>query len=134
MENLLITLLGGLKMSIIFNFPGVFTIWKYNVSHGVLILRSNKSEIRDTRVEIMFKGTRYIQLPSFFKGIEVREFVNERLTFNEDYFIGGNLLYEINFKGGNGYVIAGICCFSEDDLEHYDDGPFEFEPMGKNEQ
>ena len=49
-----------------------FQLWRYTVSHSQLLLRSTRDNDHDTRVEVLFKGVRRVDLPTSFDGLTVR--------------------------------------------------------------
>jgi len=59
------------KKVIAFDRP--FELWAYHVSHRQLLLRSNKRDEHDVRVEILFRGVSQICLPVFMPSISITE-------------------------------------------------------------
>ena len=53
----------------IVSFPRRFQIWLYSVSHGQLLLRSNRSGEFSTRIDVLFKNVAAIELPTAFDGL-----------------------------------------------------------------
>jgi hypothetical protein len=105
-----------------------FQIWLYTVSHGQLLLRSNRSAERGTRVDILFKGVDAIQLPTVLQGLtmaktprpealEISKKLGIRLRDSADVFVLRGAHYV-------GFVIAGAAFVHEDEGQHYDPSYF----------
>ena len=56
---------------LVVRFSGQFQLWGYTVSHGQLLLRSTRSELRPTQIDVLFKNVGYIQLPVLLEDPEV---------------------------------------------------------------
>jgi hypothetical protein len=101
-----------------------FQIWLYTVSHAQLLLRSNRSTQWGTRVDVLFKGVKAIELPTILKGLSlVKAPRHEALATSEK--IGVQLHdneYVFRIRGPNyvGFVIAGVAFVHEDEGYHYD--------------
>jgi hypothetical protein len=50
-----------------------FQIWQYTVSHSQLLLRANPDRASRKRVEVLFKGVEWLQLPTVLEGLTVVE-------------------------------------------------------------
>src|SRR5215472_14871400 len=105
-------LLGNDTMSeAIIGFHRKFEVWLYSVSHGQLLLRSNRSEKFSTRIDVLFKDVAAMALPTVFDGLSVAEAVTDearnlniqlgalRISNRKVFVIWGP-----TFKG---YVVAG---------------------------
>jgi hypothetical protein len=55
----------------------IFKVWEYQVSHGELLIRSQKSPATEALVErvanvdIVFVGVEYMAVPRVFRGLEI---------------------------------------------------------------
>jgi hypothetical protein len=49
-----------------------FQMWRYSVSHGQLLLRSNRDNDHATRIEVLFKAVDRVELPTLMHGLRVR--------------------------------------------------------------
>ncbi len=49
-----------------------FVLWEYTVSHSRLRLRSPKTA-EETKLDIVFRQVRYLDLPRFLSGLEILE-------------------------------------------------------------
>lgn len=105
--------------------PRMFQLWRYDVSHGFLLLRSPKDSQFETRIDVGFKNVTYIALPSVLPSLSISVATNDQL----DVFLNtsgvrvldGSNLYVIN---ANYYVVAGFMGTHEDSLEYYEESTF----------
>jgi hypothetical protein len=109
----------------IINFQRHFQVWRYTKSHGQLLLRSErmqKNGIIPTRVDVFFKNVAAIHLPASFDGLSISE-ASEAEKPELHLQIGSKDMRERKVfivRGSNfqGYVIAGIVVWHEDDGEY----------------
>ncbi len=50
-----------------------FQVWLYTVSHGQLLLRANPDASSGERIEVLFKGVEWFQIPTMLDGLTVIE-------------------------------------------------------------
>jgi hypothetical protein len=60
-----------------------FRVWRYSVSHSQLLLRSNRNDQiplsnnrfgeHSTRIEVLFKGVKSMEVPTSMKGLDIRK-------------------------------------------------------------
>jgi hypothetical protein len=86
-----------------------FQIWRYEVGHAQLLLRSVKGDQHSSRVDVLFKAVEAIDLPTRFDGLEIER--------DGDQFA-------MSGAGWSGRVIAGACFQAEDAGEYYSPSPF----------
>jgi len=102
-----------------YSSPREFKLWRYTVSHGQLLLRSSKRDEASMRLEVLFKGVHWIQLPTFFDGLAIGECNIESIPAREDLDLGPALswhrCFRVSSRTTNGYVIASSVFVSEDD-------------------
>jgi len=106
----------------IVEFQRHFQMWKFTVSHGMLLLRSTKSPNHPTRVDVLFKNVARINMPTTFDGFivsaaseaETQDLVQQLGTLalhrRHTFLIEGS-----NFRG---HVVAGIVVWHEDEGEY----------------
>ena len=58
--------------ALLVSFVGRFQIWSYAVSHGELLVRSTKSGVRATQVDMLFSNVVHINLPAGFDDLTLR--------------------------------------------------------------
>ena len=109
------------------SFERPFQVWFYTVGHSQLLLRSNRSSELETRVDVLFKGVKAIQLPTVLPGLrmvkasrpealETSRKLGIQLRGDEHVFI---------LEGANyvGFVI-GLVAFAHEDEGHHSDPTF----------
>jgi hypothetical protein len=72
-----------------------FQAWRYEVGHAQLLLRSVKDDHHASRVDVLFKGVKAIDLPTKFDGFQIERDGDQ---------------YAVSGVGCSGRVIAGACC------------------------
>lgn len=65
----------------IFKSERYFTVFDYFISHGQLLIRSNKSESFEHNIDIIFFDTTYIQLFTMLQGVTIR-FAEKKIDNN----------------------------------------------------
>lgn len=106
----------------IFKSDKYFTVFDFIVSHGQLLLRASKNEDNLKNIDIIFFGTRYIQLFTSLSGLSI-SLVNKNEegtnypSINSFLSADENFLFEIETKNEKYYV--GASCFKvyENELE-----------------
>jgi hypothetical protein len=86
-----------------------FQIWRYEVGHAQLLLRSVKGDRHASRIDVLFKAVKAIDLPTKFDGLQIERDGDQ---------------YAVSGVGWSGGVIAGACFQAEDAGEYYDPSPF----------
>jgi len=123
--NLDIQLILPLRMSqkLIFESSRLFSLYGYAMSHGLLLLRSGKSnENPTTRIDILFQDVRALEIRVWFEGIKIEEvddpkFLENRDSNPVDMVEYGNKIYALSGSGWNGFIVGGIVQIKEDDGE-----------------
>lgn len=90
--------------------PRRFQVWRYQVGHSQLLIRSVKSADHPSRIDVLFKGVDVIEMPTNFEGLEI-------IRDGGRYVLAG--------KGWTGSITAVVCFEAEDEGEHFDPSPFE---------
>jgi hypothetical protein len=60
-------------MQLPFESDREFRIHLYWMSHGILLLRSDRTEAHPTRVDILFQDIRWMCLPAWLTGIQIEQ-------------------------------------------------------------
>jgi hypothetical protein len=114
-------------MSALFESERHFRLWWARVGHGLLLLRSTKSDERSTRIDVLFKPVSVVKLRTSLDGLLVWRASAEEVTEIERE-VGPTDPRETTFlvKAGEfrGYVVAASCAWHEDDGEHDDPSYF----------
>lgn len=102
----------------------VFQVWGMTVSHGQLLLRSNRNDDEQTRKEILFKGVGALKLRTRCDGLIVRiATTNEAAAIREEVDLtedDGRNCFVLESDGWRGFVIALSAFESEDDGDYAD--------------
>lgn len=101
-----------------------YTFYDFQVSHGQLLLRSDKRKGYDNNIDIVFFGVSYIQLFTKLDGIVIRvadktlvadyNSVSKYLTYE------GENLFEIESNSEKYYLAASFARVFENQLESYE--------------
>jgi hypothetical protein len=105
----------------IFESDRYFTIYGYSVSHGQLLIRSDKRKGGGVNIDIIFFDTTFIQLFAMLWGVTIRavdksavknyDSVEKYLSFEK------NNLFEIESGKEKYYIAASFVKIFENDLE-----------------
>ena len=87
-----------------------FQVWRYEVGHSQLLLRSVKASGHDSRIDVLFKAVDSICMPTSLDG----------LTIERD---GDS--FALSGREWEGSITAGSCYQAEDGDEYFDPSPFE---------
>ena len=80
-----------------------FRLWKYSISHSMLLIRSNKSNIIPTNIDLYFSGVKIIKFHQYFKINSVTSFIK---NVDED-ILAECLSYNISFEEKEIFVFRG---------------------------
>ena len=96
-----------------------FSLFGYAMSHGLLLLRSGKTNDYHTRVDVLIRDVRAMELRSWFQRVVIEEVDKAFLAgFRSnpiDMVENGNRVF--SFRGDNwaGFVVGGVLSVHEDD-------------------
>ena len=112
-------------MTTIYASQRTFQLFSYAVTHGQLLLRSCKTAIDPTRVDVLFREVRAMELRSWFEGIEIVEeenaaFLATRPSRPVPMFDKEIRFYRLKGNGWEGFVVGGIVSYLEDDGDFFD--------------
>jgi hypothetical protein len=107
-------------MNAVYDRP--FQVWAYTVGHGQLLLRSPKSELLTTRIDLAFKDVGAIKLPTYFSSLSVIEIDPRTLGVSQEVVLHRKA-WRLGVPGFEGFVIAGAAFVHEDDGEYSDPSP-----------
>ena len=91
-----------------------FQVWAYTVSHRQLLLRSVKSATDQTRINLLFKNVRALNLISTLQGIRIE--ASDQAS--------DKTRYEIESLNFSGFVLASAFAHRTDDQEYGAPSPF----------
>jgi hypothetical protein len=98
-----------------------FRVWVYVASHGTLLLRSVKDETHPTRLDVLFKSTRYMSLPAVIDGLVIRENTTEEPAGVDGLralIRKGDRMLTLGSKPVAAWVVAGLVEWHEDDGDY----------------
>src|SRR5262245_4867519 len=111
------------------NFQRRFQVWLYTVSLGQLVLRSNRSEMLTTRIDIHFMDVAAIHLPMIFDGLVLEEAsqveVRELRIPLDPQQLRRRKVFTIKGPSFVGYVVAGVVSWHEDEGNPFDESYFQ---------
>ena len=122
---------------LVYESDRTFSIFGYGMSHGLLLLRSGKSnEHANTRVDVLFQDVRAIEIRTWFNGIRIEEeetpeFLKDQRSNPAQMIEPGNRIYSIRSSGWEGFVVAGLVQFVEDGGELFGPSSLVSEPPVK---
>jgi hypothetical protein len=97
-----------------------FEVWTYRPSHCQLLLRSNKGDGRATRVEVLFRGVSFMQLPTVLDGLEITAAPPERVGLRPED-VDGRCVFVIGGTRHHAFVVAYTVQAHEDEGEYFDE-------------
>src|SRR5690348_6906569 len=102
-----------------------FKIFLYTVSHSQLLLRSAKSETKETRIDLLFKDVDAMHVLPTLGGVRVAmgSPLDDASSRAARMFPSKNL-YQISSGEFRGYVIAGVFAQKEDHREYFEPSSF----------
>lgn len=95
--------------------PRRFELWSYQVSHGVLLLRSAPRADQPTRIDVQFRFTSDLKLPAVLNDLVIDLDGDRYSLVTADY--------------PDGYVVAENVQIAEDDLQSHQPSVFEDEQL-----
>jgi hypothetical protein len=105
---------------VVYKSDRLFSVFGYSMSHGLLLLRSGKSdENPTTRVDILFQDVRAMEMRVWFKGITIEEvddskFLADQRSKPAEMIEPGNKIYALISRDWRGFIVGGIVRFKED--------------------
>jgi hypothetical protein len=125
-----------MKNTLVYESDRLFSIFGYAMSHGLLLLRSGKTNEVVTRVDILFQDVRATEIRTWSKGIKIEEVVDPRFLDSQrskpaDIIEAGNRIYALSGSGWQGFIVAGIVRVEEDEGDLFGPSALVSEPPVK---
>jgi hypothetical protein len=98
--------------TVVYESDRPFSVFGYSMSHGLLLLRSAKSnENPTTRVDILFQDVRAMEMRVWFKGITIEEVDDPKFLVDQhskpaDMIEPGNKTYALISGGWRGFIVG----------------------------
>lgn len=93
-------------------------MWRHVVSHSQVLLRSVRTDLLPTRIEILFKSVDFVCLPTRMPGLSVSEGSGDESVpgmIDSSLVSRGSIRFEVRGPQYEGFVIAGSITVAEDD-------------------
>src|SRR4029078_11406407 len=89
-----------------------FSVFSYSVSHGPLLLRSGKTNEHHTRIDVLVRDVRAMEIRSWFEGFEIkeeeREYLREFRSKPIEMVEPGNKVYALRGRAWQGFIVGGL--------------------------
>ncbi len=113
----------------LFSSPRTFRVWLFTVSHRILLLRSVKAPGLSTRIDLVFKPVRHMNLPTVLDGIDVRSMRAGDEDFGLGPFVPGETLFFLASLPAQAWVACGTMAAHEDGGDDFDPSHFSVPKM-----
>jgi hypothetical protein len=121
----------------IFKSDRYFTVFDYLVSHGQLLIRSDKRKGGNENIDIIFFDTSFVQLFTMLFGITIRmvakSTVANYISVNKYLSEEENNLFEIESGGEKYYIAASFVRVFENELE-FNETSLGYENKGREKE
>jgi hypothetical protein len=98
-----------------------FSVFSYGVSHGPLLPRSGRSNQHSTRIDVLVRDVRAVEIRSWFEGFEIAivdlAYLRDFRSRPAEMMQPGLNAYALSGMGWQGFIVGGILCVHEDDAE-----------------
>nr|WP_299913055.1 hypothetical protein [Sphingomonas bacterium] len=98
-----------------------FSILSYADGHGLLLLRSAKSQAFPTRIDILITDVRAMELRSIFVGLRItvvgEEYLADFTSAPREIIEPGHVTYAVQGTDWRGYILGGAMYSVEDEGE-----------------
>ena len=98
-----------------------FVVFSYGVTHGLLLLRSGRTDRHKTRIDILIRDVRALEIRAWFEGFEVAEgSISNLVGFRsnpDQVFEPGNKIYILRGQSWEGFILGGTLFIHEDNEE-----------------
>jgi hypothetical protein len=106
-----------------FSSPRYFRIWKFEIGHGQLLLRSTKEDYPSGRLDVYFTRVKFMNIPVNMKGLSIIEGApNDSIEIYSAYkgvFELCGKTYHIEGEHYKGFIVA------DDVVWHSDNGNYD---------
>lgn len=108
----------------IMNFNRPFVLFSYTASHGLLLLRSGKSSMHSTRIDVLFQDVVAMECRSSLNSLIVEEmgpeFLKDVRSRAADVMEPGHKVYSLSSGNWVGFIVGGIVSQHEDQREFFE--------------
>ena len=113
-----------------------FTFFDYLVSHGQLLLRSDRRKGHEDNIDIIFYNTTFIQIFTMLYGIKISLVENNVINYqsvNKHLEYDGNNLFEIESNNEKYYLAASFVKIFSNNLE-FSETSLGYDSKGREKQ
>jgi hypothetical protein len=104
-----------------------FQVFSFTISHGQLLLRSGKTNTHRTRLNILFKDVRAVELRMWFDSLSIEEvepsLLKDLPAHPTELIESGNRCFVLKSLGWQGYIVGATVFYHEDELNFWDPTP-----------
>lgn len=101
-----------------------FSVFSYDIRHGLLLLRSGKTDVHSSRVDILFKDVVAMELRMLMNKILIKNedpiFLDNVMSKSSAIIEPGHKVYSLNCDDWTGFVIGGVLNINEDDKSFFE--------------
>ena len=116
----------------LYESPRRFLLWKATVGHGQLLLRSTKTPAQPTRIDVLFKPVRALNLRTDLDGIRLSEADTDETAAILKSIAGDDStatdpckIFVVESKRWRGYIAAAVMAWHEDEGAYNDPSHFD---------
>jgi hypothetical protein len=106
----------------IFKSDRTFVVFSYSAERGLLLLRSRKTNVFLSRIDVLIQDVRAMEIRSWFEGLEIIEvgldYLNQFRSDPIKMVEPGNRVYALNGNSWQGFIVGGIITVGEDDADY----------------
>jgi len=104
-----------------------FQFWEYRVSHGMLLIRSPRSETHPQNCDVMFAGVQYVALPRHLGPISIAEERSPKQLIEFESLLGreayvSDKVFVVRTSNNDFVVIAANCMIRLTDYDLFESG------------
>jgi hypothetical protein len=131
---------------VVYESDRLFSVFGYSMSHGLLLLRSGKSNTARTRVDILFQDVRAMEIRAWLAGIQIEELNDPTFLENQrskplETIEPGLKVFSVSCPerrnpiedatlGWQGFIVSGSVRIAEDQGEMFGPSSLVSEPPG----
>jgi hypothetical protein len=100
-----------------------FSVFSYDISHGLLLLRSGKTNDYNTRIDILFKDVVAIEsrmkINKILIKIEDPSFISNAMSKSSLIIEPGHKVYSLTSDDWVGFIVGGMITVHEDNEDFF---------------
>src|SRR2546430_568013 len=101
-----------------------FQWWAYTTSNSMLLLRSTKSDVISTRIDVLFAGVHFVQIPTRLNGLRIRQAVGDEIpSLARPFMMYDEKCFVIASADYVGLIVSRCAVWKEDVGEYFEPSP-----------